>query len=138
MAEDGFITPGGIAIPPAALSWRFSRSGGAGGQYVSTADTRVELLSGLEAADLPGAVHDPLVGGLGSEVRVVSASERSQLMNRRTALSRLATRLDRADHVARPRRATRPTRGSVESRLEDKKRRSTRKADRRWSASEDH
>jgi ribosome-associated protein len=130
MAENGLITPGGIAIPPAALSWRFSRSGGAGGQYVNTADTRVELLCDLEAADLPAPVHDRLVGVLGSE-------ERSQLMNRRTALSRLATRLDRANHVARPRRATRPTRGSVESRLEDKKRRSTRKADRRWSPGED-
>jgi ribosome-associated protein len=137
MAEDGLITQGGIAIPAAALSWRFSRSGGSGGQYVNTADTRVELLCDLEAADLPGSVHDRLVAALGSEVRVVSASERSQLMNRRTALSRLATRLDRANHVARPRRATRPTRGSVESRLEDKKRRSTRKADRRWSPSEE-
>src|ERR1039457_3428874 len=98
MAEDDLITPGGITIPSAALSWRFSRSGG---QYVNTADTRVELLCDLEAADLEGPVHDRLVGALGSEVRVVCASERSQLLNRRTALSRLATRLDRANHVSR-------------------------------------
>ena len=32
-----------LDIPDSELSWRFSRSGGPGGQSVNTADSRVEL-----------------------------------------------------------------------------------------------
>ena len=33
-----------LAIPPAELHFRFSRSGGPGGQHVNRSETRVELL----------------------------------------------------------------------------------------------
>lgn len=131
MAEDGLVTPGGIAVPASALTWRFSRSGGPGGQHVNTSDTRVELLCDVAAL----AVDEPLGARLrellGDEVRVVAAAERSQWRNRRLALERLAVRLDRAA-VRRPvRRATRPSRRAVEARLGDKRRQSERKAGRR-------
>ena len=38
-----------VAIPESEISWRFSRSGGPGGQHVNTSDTRVELIWSLES-----------------------------------------------------------------------------------------
>jgi len=53
--------------------------------------------------------------------------ERSQSRNRELALERLRERLGDALAPERPRHATRPTRASVERRLEDKRRQSARK-----------
>jgi ribosome-associated protein len=137
VAEDGIVTPGGIVVPPSALSWRFSRAGGPGGQHVNTADSRVELLCDLDALVAPEAVLARVAEKLGSKVSVVAAAERSQWRNRQLALERLATRLDRAAHRTPPRRPTRPTRGAVERRLSDKRVRSERKAARKTTTDTD-
>jgi ribosome-associated protein len=131
VAEEGIVTPGGIVVPPAALTWRFSRSGGPGGQHVNTADSRVELYCDISALIAPEIVLARVVEKLGSEVRVVAAAERSQWRNRQLALERLATRLDRAAHRTPARRPTRPSRAAVERRLSEKRLRSERKTARR-------
>jgi ribosome-associated protein len=126
-------TPGGIRLEPACLSWRFSRASGPGGQHVNTTASRVELRCDLAAAGLPERLLARLVERLGTtDVRVVCAGERSQLRNRKVALERLADRLDDAAEIPVERRATRPSRGQRQARLDDKKRLSSRKADRRW------
>ena len=68
---------------------------------------------------------------LGARVTAVAQDARSQARNRDLALERLAERLERALHVQRPRRATKPTAGSRTRRLEAKKLRGQRKRDRR-------
>jgi ribosome-associated protein len=125
------LTPGGVSVPEAALTWRFSRAGGPGGQHVNTADTRVELWCRLSLLGGSPEVLERIREVLGEEVRIVAASQRSQWQNRRLALERLATRLDRAGARRAPRRPTRVPRGAVEQRLEAKRRRSERKAGRR-------
>jgi ribosome-associated protein len=121
----------GAVIPPAELSWRFSRSPGPGGQSVNTADSRVELSFDLAATSaLPPALKEralrALAGRLAGGVLTVTASEhRSQLRNRQAAANRLATIL--TDATAPPpaqRRATRPSRAARERRLAAKRRRS--------------
>jgi ribosome-associated protein len=120
------------AIPLAELSWRFSRSGGPGGQHANTSDTRVEVRFDVAGSDALGPRQRArLLDRLGPEVRVVASDERSQLRNREIALERLAARLREALRVPAPRRATRPTTGSVERRLEAKRRQKDRKASRR-------
>src|SRR5262245_19987769 len=80
------MTPGGLRLDPACLSWRFSRSSGPGGQHVNTASSRAELRCDLAAAGLPDELRERLVARLGTEdVRIVASTERSQLRNRRTA-----------------------------------------------------
>lgn len=127
-----------LTIPAAELSWRFSRSSGPGGQGVNTTDSRVELswdVAGSEA--LPPSVRERAVERLGRRlvagVLTVTASEhRSQLRNREAAAARLAALV--AGAIAPPprtRRATRPSRGAVERRIADKKRRSQTKRNRR-------
>lgn len=127
-----------LVVPARALQWRFSRSSGPGGQGVNTADSRVEL-----------SVHVPTIPGWPEQVRqtavdrlserltegmlTVAASEyRQQLRNREAARRRLARLLrESVAPVGPQRRPTRPSRGARERRLEDKRRRSRLKQDRR-------
>jgi len=119
-------------IPLSELRWRFTRSGGPGGQHANTADTRAEVIFDVAAsAALGPRQRERLLVKLGPEVRAVAADERSQARNRELALQRLAARIAGALRVETPRRATRPTKASVERRLAEKKRRSERKRSRR-------
>ena len=124
--------------PESELTWRFSRSSGPGGQGVNTTDSRVELSLDLtRPAAVPdrlrSRVLDRLAGRLVDGVLTVTASEhRAQLDNRRAARDRLAEVLRRAAAPPpRKRRSTRPTRGSQERRLAEKKRRGETKRLRR-------
>lgn len=116
-----------VVIPDAELVWRFSRSSGPGGQGVNTTDSRVELTFDVSATTaLSDSLKERALARLGSPVITIAASEyRSQLRNRAAAEERLAQRLREA--IAPPpkrRRATKPSRGSVERRLAAKKQRS--------------
>jgi len=131
---------GSVVIPAHELRWKFSRSSGPGGQSVNTTDSRVELLFDVarspslppiwrrRAVDILG---DRLVDGV---LRISAQEERSQYLNRRAAEQRLGEVLREATAPPpRPRRPTKPTRGSVERRLSGKKRRSETKRSRRIS-----
>jgi len=127
-----------VIVPEGELRWRFSRSSGPGGQSVNTADSRVELSLDVTVTTALGPILrvralDRLANRLVEGVLTVTASEhRSQLRNREAALDRLAELLRAA--VAPPppaRRPTKATRGSVERRLADKKRRARTKRMRR-------
>lgn len=134
MAEDPrFLrVSSSLVIPFSELGWRFSRSGGPGGQHANTADTRVEVrFDVVGSPSLGPRQRARLLERLGPEVRVVAADERSQARNRALALERLAARLAEGLRVEAPRRATRPTTASVRRRLEAKRRQAGRKADRR-------
>lgn len=118
-----------VAIPESEISWRFSRSGGPGGQHVNTSDTRVELIWSLESTQALtpeqreralAALRGRLVDG---HITVVSSQYRSQLRNRDAARVRLEQLVARAIVPPRPRRATKPSRGSQVRRLDEKKRR---------------
>ncbi len=114
------------------LEWRFSGSGGPGGQHANTANTRVELRLDVAAArSLGPRQRARLLERLGPLVRVVASDERSQLRNRELARARLAERLAAALRVEPVRRPTRPTLASRERRLTDKRRRAERKEGRR-------
>ncbi|KQR26388.1 alternative ribosome rescue aminoacyl-tRNA hydrolase ArfB [Microbacterium sp. Leaf151] len=127
-----------LVIPESELSWRFSRSSGPGGQGVNTADSRVELMwDAAGSAVLSRTQRERLVDRLGARlidgVLTIAASEhRAQLRNRDAARERLATIVgDALRPPAPPRRATRPTRGSKERRLQAKQRRTDVKRMRR-------
>jgi ribosome-associated protein len=127
-----------FVIEPDELRWRFSRSSGPGGQGVNTADSRAELIWRPDASPavaglsptLQERLHARLGGALVDGALVVVASEyRAQLRNRQAARERLVRRLREALAPPPPRRRrTRPTRGSVERRLQAKKVRSQVKA----------
>jgi ribosome-associated protein len=139
MAREGVLEVGpGVAIPRTELEYRASRAGGAGGQHVNTSSTRIELLWNLRRtaaldADARARLEVKLASRLDGEgwIRVVSASRRSQVQNRQAADVRLAAMVRAALVVPRKRRATKPTFGSKQARLAEKKRRGETKRNRR-------
>ena len=119
-------------IPASELLWRFSRSGGPGGQHANKAATRAEVRFDIAGSPSLGPRQRArLQERLGDEVRVVADDERSQARNRDLALERLCARLAAALRVDRPRRPTKPTAASVRRRLEAKRHQASRKANRR-------
>jgi ribosome-associated protein len=135
--DDDLVVTRSLVVRAGDLTERFSRSSGPGGQGVNTADSRVELSYDVANADIPPTVRSRLLsrlqGRLVDGVLTLAASEhRTQLANRRAARERLVEVLrEAAAAPPRKRRPTRPTRGSQERRLAEKKRRSETKQGRR-------
>jgi ribosome-associated protein len=127
------ITPSCV-IDADELEWRFTASGGPGGQHANTANTKVEVRFDVASSPSLGPRQRArLVERLGAMVRVTASDRRSQAQNRELALDRLKSKLAAALHVDPARRPSKPSRTAVERRLEDKRRQSTRKAERRVS-----
>ncbi|MBM3907446.1 MAG: aminoacyl-tRNA hydrolase [Gemmatimonadetes bacterium] len=130
---------GTVSIPPDELLVRATRAGGPGGQHVNTSSTRVELTWNVDRSSAlsdaqRARVRTALASRLDAEgnVRVVASDTRSQQQNRDLAERRLAELVRRALVVPRVRRATKPTKASVERRLTAKRRAGERKRDRRF------
>ncbi|MGI9033068.1 MAG: alternative ribosome rescue aminoacyl-tRNA hydrolase ArfB [Acidimicrobiales bacterium] len=127
MADELRVT-GSCGIALDELDWRFTSSGGPGGQHANTANTRVEVRFDVATSPSLGPrQRDRLLSRLGPVVRVVASDERSQARNRQLALERLAARLAEALRVERPRHTTRPSRSAREARLGAKRRRAETK-----------
>jgi len=130
-----------LTLPAAELSWSASRSSGPGGQNVNKVATRVDLrwdLAGSTAISdgQRERLRERLAGRLDAagRVTIVSQTTRSQLDNLADARERLATLIRAALRPRKERRPTRPTRGSLERRLDGKKRRSDTKRQRQRPA----
>jgi ribosome-associated protein len=141
VTDDGLLLTPRLTIPLDEFELRATTGGGPGGQHVNRSATRIELRwvpaasPALQRALTPEhreRVLTRLATRLdpSGAMRLVSAEHRSQRRNRDAALERLAAILRVALPDPRPRKATVPTRASVQRRLEDKKRRAIRKRDR--------
>jgi ribosome-associated protein len=138
ITDDRLVVTTSVRVPRHELDVRFSASGGPGGQHANKTSTRVELTFDVESSgSFSDAQRERVRSKLGSVVRVVVDDERSQLRNRALAEERLVERLRGALHVERPRRATRPTRGSQQRRVDAKKQRGAVKRTRRRPTDDD-
>jgi len=129
--------PGGRRIPRAAVRFSSLASRGPGGQNVNKRATRIRASVSIERLGLPGDVARRLRRLAGSQVshrgNVVISSDRfrSNARNRQDCLARLASLLDQAWTRPKRRKKTRPTKGSKERRLAEKRRRGEIKSRRR-------
>jgi len=115
-------------IPLDELEWRFSASGGPGGQHANTSNTKAEVRFDVAGSPSLGPRQRArLLDRLGPLVRVVTSDERSQARNRDLALERLAARLADGLRIDPIRVATRPRPSAARNRLEGKRRRSETK-----------
>ena len=130
-SQDGVRVSDQLVLPVNELSWRFSPSGGPGGQHANTSNTRAEVTYDIRAsAVLSERQRRQLLERFGPRVVVGADDTRSQMRNRQLALDRLAERLRSALRTEVARRPTRPGRGAKERRLEQKRQRSQLKAGR--------
>ncbi len=121
-----------LRIPLSELQFKFSPSGGPGGQHANKVNTRVELRFDVAGSPSLGPNQRArLIDRIGPEVRVVADDERSQGRNRQLAVDRFRQRMVDALRVEKPRRPTRPSRGAKERRLTAKRQLSERKRSRR-------
>jgi ribosome-associated protein len=128
----------GVRIPLAEIELRTSRSSGPGGQHANVTASRVEAVFDVASSNALGDRDRALLlERFGPRVTAVAQDARSQLRNRELALERLRAKLDEALVVARPRRATAPTKAARARRLADKRAGAARKATRRPPQEED-
>ena len=127
-----------IEIPPDELRVSFARSGGPGGQNVNKVESKVVLrFSVAKSAQLRQDDRERIRARLGSrltaggELVIHASSHRQRARNLEDARERLAAALRAALAPRKARRKTRPTRASVERRIEQKRRRSDTKRSRR-------
>jgi ribosome-associated protein len=94
--------------------------------------SRVEAVFDVEASSvLSDEQKRRVTARLGRRVVASAQDTRSQARNREIALERLQARVENALRVRKPRRATKPSKGATEKRLQSKRRQSQRKAARR-------
>jgi len=122
-----------LSIDDRALSERFIRASGPGGQNVNKVASAVQLRLDLAVAGLPEEVHARLVRLAGKRLSqagelVVSAQRyRTQERNRAAALATLIALIRRAEAPPVKRVPTRPSAAARRRRLDDKARRSRTK-----------
>jgi len=117
------------------LEFQASRSSGPGGQNVNKVNTRVELRFNISASVLLSDYQKQillkkLAGKLTVDGVLIIASqeERSQLRNKEIAAAKLYQLLEKALKPVKKRKATRPTRASVEKRIQTKKKLAEKKS----------
>jgi ribosome-associated protein len=131
------VLHGRLVVPEDALRFEFARSSGPGGQNVNKRSTKCQLRVALGDVALPPEAMErfaALAGGLivgAGEVLIEADEFRSQLQNKDACVERLVQMLARALVRPKVRRKTKPSRGSVQRRLSEKKQRGAIKRDRR-------
>jgi ribosome-associated protein len=124
---DVFDLAPGVRVPASVVTFSYSRSGGPGGQNVNKVSTKAELRVHINDIPISHRARARLTTIAGrrltdaGELIVVSEAERSQSGNRAECLAKLREMLVQALVEPKVRRKTKPSRGSKERRLKEKK-----------------
>jgi ribosome-associated protein len=119
-----------VTIPASELAFRFTPSGGPGGQHANRSATRAELAWNVEESSALGPRQKARVRrALGRRIdaegnlRLVSDARRSQARNRKDVVERLALLVAGALEVPKPRVPTKPSASARDRRMRAKRRR---------------
>lgn len=123
-------TPAKFPVDEREVEFNAIRAQGAGGQNVNKVSSAIHLRFDVYASSLPDEIKERLLALSDSRITqegviVLKAQQhRTQEMNRADALARLQQIVDDISNPPKPRRATKPTYGSKQRRLEGKSQRS--------------
>jgi ribosome-associated protein len=126
-----------ITIPDSEIDIHAMRAQGAGGQHVNKVSSAIHLQFDVAASSLPPLYKEGLLKlkdhRISEEgvVTIKAQQYRSQEQNREDALARLSELIQSVAIPRKKRRATKPTKGSKERRLESKTKRGKLKTLRR-------
>jgi ribosome-associated protein len=119
-----------LSIPASELEWRFSSSGGPGGQHANRSATRVTLLFDVaRSPSLTESQRERLLGRLAARIgtdgvlQVHAQDSRSQSANREAAIERFRSIMAEGLRRRRRRRRTALSTAQKRRRLEEKRRR---------------
>ena len=120
------------------LTFKTSRSGGSGGQHVNKTETRIELFFNVrhstallmqEKIVLQKKLRSKLTED--GELRIVVSDTRSQIRNKEIAIQRFFALIKKELIIPKKRKLTKPTKGSVQRRLEGKSKKADIKKNRK-------
>ena len=140
--DDALVVSGRVRIPLSTIEFQYSRSGGPDGQNVNKVSSRAQLRWPVLSAELPEEVRTRFIALNRNRITkdgdflIVSQAHRDQPRNREDCLQKLQELLRAALIVPRARKKSKPTKGSKERRLKEKRHGADKRAARRVDGGE--